>query len=254
MGLNPKYSKAILNAMFHTSGVSGVDPAVEKAELLAQGVPDGGATAELYFAAFRENGNKEGSDTANAYDEARKLVNASSCWEAVSETKTFTYEVSSLSGGQYVTTEKTVSITGWVMKRAAAQKVLWPQSAYLALFTKMPNEKGLDYVEPVVDAEGNATTYIRVNLHEAIISGGVCISRAIADTEGGSRIENTEIFVFPEVFGPLWGDIVGFGIMSSETPGGNDAANHWARLTTPLTTQNERIPLFRLGGFKSTLR
>lgn len=254
MALRPKFGKGILNALFHTPAIVGIDPEEEKAALIAASV-NWGVTAAQYFAAYKNNDYETGGDVEEKYNEDRQKIEASECWETEStDAVEFSYEVTEKVGITNTTTTKKVTFSGWKVKPRSSQAMYYPKKAFLALFTKMPDEIGAGYEEPMYDAEGNRTTYIRVDLHEAIISGNGCISKAAADPDGGAYIVNTELFAFPEVYGPLWGTIVGFGVMESETPGGGDTPTHWGRVTAALTTKEGRIPLFRLGGFKSTLR
>jgi hypothetical protein len=239
-----KYSMAVLKAIFGTKGAT-FDPNEEKDELVAAGVPWGGYTAEDYWEAFKKDGYTEQGPTTNDMNAKRTKVNNSAAWQATAtkEEDFYWYPEGS-------TTKKTVSLSGWEISQRESDRPRWPAGAYLALFTKMPGKDGTGYAEP---AEG--TSYMRINLHRAIISGGSCITSAAEDkTNGGAFIENDEIFVYPEVAGTAWGTIVGFGVMSTATPRGGDKPQIWGRLKTPITTQTERVPLFRLGEFRTELR
>lgn len=258
MALKPMYGKGILNALFHTSGSAGKTAEQEKEELKAKDVPIsdsegrdeswGGVPPQMYFLAFKSDGYLENGTATKRLDDMRREVLKTTWWSVENYSEVLEYEIPD--------SEDTATklFTGWRIKRETTQNLWYPEAAFLALFTKMPDETGAGYEEPMYDSEGNPTTYIRVDLHKAIISGGKCISRADKDPNGGSYIVNTEMFAFPEVYGPLWGTIVGFGVMESDTPGGGDVPTHWGRVTTPLVTKEGRIPLFREGGFRSTLR
>lgn len=256
--LRPDLSKAFLNKLFHTSGTSGTPPTEEMQGLIALGIAkigtgeyasEYGVKPELYCMVYQTNLGEMTGDLYNKYEEWRRAVNASQHWEACSYSKTLPYEYTK-NDKKY---EGERSFTGWYIKQKP-QMPYYPTNAYLALFTKMPDEYGQGYVEPVVGEDGTPTTYIRVNLHEAIISGKVCITEAAPSPEGGSTIENKEIFVYPEVFGTTWGTVTGFGIMEKEEVGTGDKPVHWARLIAPLTTRTEKLTMFRMGCFKSLLR
>jgi hypothetical protein len=239
-----KYSMAVLRAIFGTKGAT-FDPYEEKDELVAAGVPWNGYSANDYFEAFKADGYTSSGPTTNAMNANKTKVNNSAAWQAFSTgSEEFHYTTTGSS------TQKTVTLSGWKPTLRESDRPKWPAGAYLALFTKMPGKDGTGYAEP---AEG--TSYMRINLHKAIISGGSCITSAAEDkTNGGAFIENDEIFVYPEVAGTAWGTIVGFGVMSTATPRGGDKPQIWGRLKTPITTQTERVPLFRLGEFRTELR
>lgn len=244
MAVLQKYSMAVLKALFGTKGAS-FDPNEEKDELIAAGVPWGGYTADDYWEAYKADGYTSSGPTTSAMNALKNKVNNSAAWQVTptpAEEFSYTPEGSS--------SKKTVNLSGWKISLRESDKPRWPDGAYLALFTQMPNKDGTGYAEP---AEG--TSYMRINLHKAIISGGSCITYAAEDNvNGGAFVENSEIFVYPEVAGTSWGTIVGFGVMASPTPRGGDKPQMWARLKTPITTQTERVPLFRLGEFRTELR
>lgn len=250
--ITPKMTKTILNKMFHTSGIAGLSPAEEKEALVSSGVPENGVSAYLYQRAFVEDGYTASGPTTEKYNAYKATVNASEWWKtittsAISQKYDWTDE-----NGQDKSTTYTVS--GWGFSQRLSPDTKYPTNAYLALFTQMPDHNGLNYKEPVA-VNGQKTTYMRVNLRNAIISGNVCIKLAGRDPETGEAvIENNELFVFPEVFGVNWGTIVGFGIMPTKDAGDGTASVLWGRTVNPIVTKEKSVPLFRKGAFKTTLK
>ena len=250
--ITPKMTKTILNKIFHTSGIAGLSPAEEKEALVASGIPENGVSAVMYQLAFVADGYTSSGPTTERYNAYKATVNASEWW------KTFTtsivsqkYEWTDENGEDKTTT---YSVAGWAFSQKTTPDTRYPENAYLALFTQMPDHNGLNYKEPVT-VNGSKTTYMRVNLRSAIISGKVCINLAVKDPETGEAvIENNELFVFPEVFGTNWGTIVGFGVMSTKDAGDGAAAVLWGRTVNPIATKDKSVPLFRKGAFKTTLK
>lgn len=233
--LNPINSAAILNALFRTGGSAGKTPAQEAAQLLEQGVDvNGDYGPAAYERAYISDGYEMKGDTAKELDAKKELVNVTSWYYTtnVSESRPDPRP------GAIEGSKKT--FTGWVINRRDQQRNYWPEKAYLALYTTMPDKDGRDFVEPAAD-----TTYVRVDLHKAIISGGVSISEAEDGEENyTSIIVNTELIATTEVSGRTWGTIVGFGVHEKGTPG-PDAPTLWARLKTPIATAVGKVPLFR---------
>lgn len=237
-----KLSLGVLKKLFGTQGQS-VDPDEEKAELIDAGVPWTGVTADEYWAAYKADNYSSYGTSTSALNALKSKVNNSVAWMTVQTTgKEFSWN----DDGD----TRKITLSGWKIEQRESDIPRWPDNAYLGLLTKMPDKDGNGYEEP---AEG--ANYLRINLHKAIISGGSCITYAAADeVNGGTYIENDEIFVFVEVEGSSWGTIIGIGVFSSPKPRGGDKPQTWARLTTPITTQPGKVPLFRLGEFRTTLR
>jgi hypothetical protein len=233
--MNPLKSAAILNALFKTGGSAGKTPEQEAAQLLEQGVNVDGDYGPLTYAmAYVSDGYEMNGDTAKELDAKKELVNATSWYytTTVSETRP--------DPNPEAPSGSTKRFTGWVINKRNQQLTKWPSAAYLALYTTMPDKDGHNFVEPAAD-----TTYIRVDLHKAIISGGVSISEAADGEENYTSITvNTELIATPEVSGKTWGTIVGFGVHEKGTPG-PDAPQLWARLKTPVATAVGKVPLFR---------
>lgn len=244
MAVLKKYSLGILKKIFGTEG-STIDPDEEKAELIAAGVPWEGYTADDYWEAFKKDGYTSSGPTTTAMNRNKTLVNQSPVYQVfVTSSKEFPYEHPSTGNDAKIT------LSGWQIIMRKSDVPYWPEAAYLALFTKMPDKDGNGYEEPAA-----GTNYNRINLHKSLISGNNCITVATADKlNGGTYVENREPFQFMMVDGGSWGTIVGVGVMSNPTPRSGDKPQMWTRLTTPITTQDGRVPLFRLGEFRTTLR
>lgn len=246
------FAKGILNALFHTSGSSGVTPSEEWADLEAQGIKKDSGSFDMYKIAFYADGFEKG-DNWNVLEEKKTLVNKSVWFYTVDlPYETYEYEVENDDG---TTTKKTLSIRPWEIEQNLVERVWYKDTAYLALFTKMPDEHGNGYVEPITGASGDKTTYMRVNLKEGIITGGVSLNEAVKDeVTGEAKIDNCDIIVFPEVFALTWGTIVGFGVFNKEEAGTGDTPIFWGRLKNPVTANVNHVPLFRIGNFKVTMQ
>ena len=233
--MNPLKSAAILNALFKTGGSAGKTPEQEAAQLLGQGVNvDGDYGPTAYVLAYMADDYELNGPTAQELDEKRALVNATSWYYTTNVTEKRPDPKPGAGANA------TITVTGWVINQRKQQLTKWPEAAYLALYTTMPDKDGHNFVEPAAD-----TTYIRVDLHKAIISGGVSISEAADGEENYTSITvNTELIATTEVSGKTWGTIVGFGVHEKGTPG-PDAPQLWARLKTPIATAVGKVPLFR---------
>ena len=235
MPMNPIKSAAVLNALFKTGGSAGKTPEQEAAQLLEQGVNVNGDYGPVAYAlAYISDGYEMNGDTAKELDAKKELVNATSWYytTTVSETRP--------DPNPEAPSGSTKRFTGWVINQRNQQLTKWPEAAYLALYTTMPDKDGKNFAEPAAD-----TTYMRVDLHKAVISGGVSISEAADGEENYTSITlNTELIATTEVSGTTWGTIVGFGVHEKGTPG-PDAPQLWARLKTPIATAVGKVPLFR---------
>lgn len=246
----PKYAQLILNAIFHTGGHVGVSPSEERESLIANGVPGAGITAEQYFKAFEANGYKVGSETAKQYDELKALVNASG-WFYTQDTTEEEFQYRNPTSGQTTLTKR---FSGWEIKQRSEQLANYPKTAFLALFTKMPDENGEGYKEPNKADNGETTTYMRVDLHNGIVTGNCSLNTAIKDSDSGmSVLDNSEQIVYPEVYGFDWGPIIGFGVFEEEEIDAGIPVL-WGRLNNQITATVNRVPLFRTGDFKVTLQ
>lgn len=240
------YSKGILNALFHVTGASDKTAAEEKEELIAAGVDWDGYTASAYRAAFIADGYTPLGINYEALEMKRKaaqdLVSASEWWYVTSAGETLSY--TNASG---TTQEK--YFTGYAFKQYETQRKYWPEEAFLALFTTMPDENGAGYAEPSA-----AGTYMRVDLNEALLTGNQSLSLAAKDeVNGGAKIANGELIVFPEIEGSDWGTIVGFGLFEVDTVG-SGTPFFWGRVNEAVAATTAHVPLFRTGDFTVTLK
>jgi hypothetical protein len=247
--INVNYAKAILNVLFHTNGSAGNTPDQEMAELVSQNIYMTGCPASDYFEAFKKDKYKTTGPSTAALNDKKKIVNSTRWFYTVStESETFKYENES-------GVPKTINLSGWAIEKRDVPNNYYPQNAYLALFTTMPDENGQNYVEPVADGSGVKTTYMRVNLKEGIITGGASIVSAYKDEETGeATLVNGEMIMFPEIYGASWGTIVGFGVFEKEETETGDTPIYWGRLSNPITSSTNHVPLFRIGNFKVTLQ
>lgn len=253
-----KYALAILNALFHTGGSAGLTPEQEMEQLMAQGVPTGGRSPQEYLSAFLWNNYTEDDDYMKQSEAERQLVNNSSWYYTVTINELLEY--TDKDG------DKTQKLCyGWEIKTKQEQTVPYPKESFLALFTKLPNPDGTEYEEPGYKeleegleeelGEESTCTYIRVNLHSGIITGEVCLDYATNNDEGGTKLTNNTIIMYPEVSGVDWGEIVGFGVFDTETAG-TGSPILWGALsneTGSVYAETEHVPLFRIGDFKVTL-
>lgn len=248
--IHSKYTKAILNALFHTTGSSGVTAEEEQAMLEENGIPMGGISASFYGLAYSQDGFSETGETTRNLNEKKEMVNATT-WFYTQNTEFQTFEFEDEDGKTF-----SKSFRGWTIEKRTEQRFYYPSSAFLALFNTMPDENGQNYVEPVNGSNGTRTTYIRVNLKEGIITGNVSLNDAVADTEnGGSILDNGEMIMFPEIVGSTWGTIVGFGVFEGEEVETGDTPIFWGRLTGgSIASSANHVPLFRVGDFKITLQ
>lgn len=235
--LNPINSAAILNALFRTGGSAGKTPAQEAAQLDAQGVKINGTYGPTaYLAAYISDGYERNGPSAKELDAKRDLVNNTSWYYTTNVTEALPHPKPGMPE------DATIKLTGWTINQREQQRNFWPEKAYLALYTAMPDRYGHNFAEPAED-----TTYVRVDLHKAVISGGVSISEAADGEENYTSITvNTELIATTEVSGNAWGTIVGFGVHENGTPG-SDAPLLWARLKNPIATAVGKVPLFRKG-------
>lgn len=258
--INLIYAQKILNALFHTGGSAGLSAEDEMAQFINDGLPSkSGVTAQLYFNAFVAAGYKASGETELKYNAIRSAIDNSQHYKTENDdTVSFDYKIYDNSTDKHI--GYTVSYTGWKIK-SKIQEAPYPTTAYLALFTEMPDENGFNYVEPVVDDVGASTTYIRVNLHAGIITGENALNTATKDEESGkSFLDNRDIIMYPEIYGSDWGTICGFGVFEEEEPmTGNPV--FWGRLYNKETETNDTIsattghvPLFRVGDFQISLQ
>ena len=261
--INLTYSKGILDMLFHTGGTTGMTAddeltAFKNEELVFEfQLPDSttvwGVSAEKYKNAYQSDlaaDNVGDSDSLTAeYDEKQNQIkNKSTWWEIETYSEFLTYKYTN-NDGDLVNASK--SFTGWYLKHIGEQKKSYPSGAYLALFTQMPNEFGEGYEEPVAE-----TTYIRVNLHEDLITGSDCLNDAQKDEEDGkSFVSNNRNIMFPEVCDLDWGNIVGFGIFENEDRG-SGAPVLWGRLKNEngIQASVDNVPLFRTNEFQINLQ
>lgn len=237
-------SKKILNALFHTGGSVGPSAADEKNELVNEGVMWGAAPG-LYCLAYQQDGYAIGKATAKL-NESKNAISKTEWWYTVNETEKIEFKNNN---GETVSQ----NFTGWSVKQNDNQNPKYAGSAYLALFTIMPNENGEEYAEPIADSSGNFTTYMRVNLLDSIVSGSKSMANAVADEETGvATITNSELILYPEVYGIDWGTIVGIGVFKEEAAG-TGKPQFWGRINTPVAATTDHVPLFRVGDLKVTL-
>lgn len=258
--IHPNYAKALLNALFQTDGEAGITRSEERANLIAQGVDQSvfttGVTATMYLSAFIADGYETDGENTKRLDEQKKHINASSWYNTQNtEAEIKKYKQDGV--------EKSKSFTGWKVVTLTQQRNDYPDNAYLALFTTMPDGNGSGYVEPIMGADGAATSYIRVNLFEAVVTGNVCINSAVTstviDAETGEEsavalLNNCEAIMYPEVVDVDWGSIVGFGVFEKEETGTGDKPIFWGKLNDPISATVGHVPLFRAGDFEVTLQ
>lgn len=98
-------------------------------------------------------------------------------------TATVTFDHTYTLYGSSATAETTLEY--WYIYKKSSESASYPSKAYLALYTTMPDSSGAGYVEPTTtlseDGTEIATTYMRVDLHEGIITGEVALNHAIRD-------------------------------------------------------------------------
>ena len=246
-----KLAKTILNELFHTGGsASSVTAEEEKNNLMAEGV-SWGVSAELYALAFDKDGYKINGPTTQKYDQYRARIKQTEWWmSSTKNTESILHEYKDpKTGKQY-----TVAITGWdVGEPSSKPDIVYPQKSFLALFTQMPDDNGQGYIEPQYTEGGDATNYMRVNLHEGVITGEKSLNMPFKDEiTGESVIDNKEIIAYPEVEGVSWGNIVGFGVFETEDVMSGTPV-FWGTMNNIEAIIN-RVPLFRVGNFKVTLQ
>lgn len=252
-----KYALAILNALFHTGGSTGLTPQEEMEELISLGVPATGRTPSEYMWYFSLNGYEEDESYMESSQKEKNLVNESTWYYTKNISETFKYTKDDR--------EYSVVCPGWTINKKTEQTVSYPKESFLALFTKLPEPDGTGYEEPGYkepeegsgeeSGEESACTYMRVNLHSGIITGDICLNRATNNDEGGTKLTNNTIIMYPEVSGVDWGEIVGFGVFDTETTGSGSPIL-WGPLsnsTGSVYAETEHVPLFRIGDFEVTL-
>lgn len=249
--IHPNYSKAILNALFHTKSGDTTAAYSEKSELMAdteteKGLPWIDRTYTDYGAAYVSDGWKTTGETTSKYNKEKARINASQYWYTVDDEGTYGFI-----DKQNNFVEQ--SFTGWKIEQRKTPNLNYPTSSYLGLFTTMPNENGLGYVEPVIDSEGNMTTYMRVNLLSSILTGSKSMDTAVWDDETATgSISNKELIIYPEVYGFDWGTIVGVGIFLDKKPGEGSPV-FWGRISPEVSATTGHVPLFRIGDLKVTI-
>lgn len=257
------YAKNILNALFKTSGSAGTTSETElnsfnlknfsfetldseTGKYVTKTVT--GVSPDEYFQAYKADGYENKNNTIEL-NKKKTLVQSSQWWTVLTSPSTEFKWTVWVDGKEK---EYTKSFTGWYVEKNEQQKVPYPSSAFLALFTTMPDVNGDNYAEP-----GSETTYIRVNLNEDIIAGEKTLKRA-EDIEGKATTTNQRIIMYPEIDTAVWGKIKGFGVFDTQTTGVGKPII-WGPLKddngniTEVTTQANYVPLFRIGQFKITL-
>lgn len=235
------YAQKILAALFHTS--LGAIPTKEEEEqqLNAKNIPKE-VTAQAYCNAFVANDYVDGGDTIERYNAWKNEID--NCAWFYTETVAKAIKYTDKNGN-----EKSEFFYGWERKENSLPSTNYPSKAFLALFTKMPDENGDGYEEP----DKESTTYMRVNLNESIITGGKSLNNAVKNTTNGeATLTNKEIIMYPEVYGIDWGTIVGFGVFQEEEAM-TGTPIFWGRLNEQVTTTINHVPLFRVGDFQVTL-
>lgn len=154
--------------------------------------------------------------------------------------------------------------------QVSVQTKVFPQKAYIGLFTTSPSADGTGFVEPTSYFKDSTMTYRRMNLHEGLFSGEYVFNNLIPavkgtkvgsgdtakDVEGYAELSNKEIIMFPEVLTQSWGVIVGFGIFENEYPpedeeaAKNEYPYFWGEVSNPREAFVGTVPLFRADEFK----
>lgn len=256
------YAKQILNALFHTGGSAGITAEQELQNFLDEKLVSQykynnetvyGISAVEYGLAFTADGNKTNGKTTDELNARKSKVSALSDWYYTAYTDLVEHKYKVTKDDE--TKEYTVNLKGWYLVKRDSEQAQYPKNTYLALFTEMPDETGSGYKEPI-GSDGTITTYMRTNLHCAIITGNECLNIATNDEEvGGSLIDNREIVMFPEVVAHGWGNIVGFGIFQQEDVM-TGSPILWGRLKNEngIDAEVDHVPLFRIGDFRVTLQ
>lgn len=155
-------------------------------------------------------------------------------------------------------------------EQVAVQTKIFPQKAYIGLFTTNPLADGTGFVEPTPYSKDSTMTYRRMNLHEGLFSGEYVFNNLIPaakgtkvgtgdtakDVEGYAELSNKEIIMFPEVLTQSWGVIEGFGIFENEYPpedeeeAKNEHPYFWGEVSNPREASVGTVPLFRADEFK----
>lgn len=155
-------------------------------------------------------------------------------------------------------------------EQVAVQTKVFPQKAYIGLFTTNPLADGTGFVEPTSYFKDSSMTYRRMNLHEGLFSGEYVFNNLIPaakgtkigtsdtakDVEGYAELSNKEIIMFPEVLTQSWGVIEGFGIFENEYPpedeeeAKNEHPYFWGEVSNPREASVGTVPLFRADEFK----
>ena len=131
--------------------------------------------------------------------------------------------------------------------------VSFPTSPYLALFTTNPASDGSGYEEP------SSTEYTRILLSSKGATQKNLLTTATVEqgTDDDAdklvaSVTNQELIFFPEAETSGWGDVYGFGVFTTPTPG-EGTPYFWGELTNSVTIDQGEIPIFRIGDFKVTL-
>lgn len=274
--ISPIYARQILNALFHTKGGEGLTAETELSNLTGKYptlktfwvtetkngkdtlVSVYGISPSRYLDAYVDDGYKtNGTNTTNLNNTKTQVTNEKKQWYRI---VTCSEELKSGT----MTEPKT--FTGWYLKKNDVQAPPYPEQGktYLGLFTKMPNGQGAEFEEPTADE------YMRVNLHESIVTGETTIGAAAEDDKTGiTAIVNSGNIMFPEITTDGgWGTIVGFGIFENKKPVTGEIPILWGVLKTkeggedgedvvytPTTvpTSAKHVPLFRKDDFTVSL-
>lgn len=282
--IRPELSSAIMQQLLHTSGNIGRSRLEEEADIVAKKYREYSASiiSERVQELYQKYGTSSYSSSEKYYEAVEKCSDAKDNLEKETETAnnnfnsegyrwfgaTAASEIQRIitirgawteriyNNGKVSTKEVTeqsnilINVKPWEVLEKYEQTLYYPQNAYLALFTKMPDANGNNYVEPLFYNE-ETTSYMRINLHEELIFGKEALNEAtVNDSVIPSEITNKYQISFPEIFPEeSWGTIVGFGVFETKE---NDSGVPilWGLLEDPKPTTIERVPLFRVGDFK----
>ena len=158
-------------------------------------------------------------------------------------------------------------------KKTNNNYVSFGNTPWLALFTKMPDKNGLNYVEPSVSAG-----YVRVLLTNNGAYGKQIMASATTEDGTGDHVgkkiavvKNQDLATFPEAREAAFGKIVGFGIFDENCVSSNggvianpaekpaifwgklgtyDAEGNFTETTDGITVDQGEIPIFRIDDLK----
>jgi hypothetical protein len=255
-----KYARDILDFLFATNG-SDITYEQECQELTDRGIALS-VTGKQVFDSIQRLGDteeqiKEKFKLRKLYESYRAAINSTVCCECVTDEDSYYSEVIVTNGNP-----SEVGEYGWKTQELATKRdsAKYPKKRYLALFTTMPNEQGIGYVEPFKGADGSNTTYCRVNLDGGYFSRDQVMADAYSDSEhGGASIQNKETIYYPEISGVDWATedspIVGFGIFENKDPVEGEFPYLWGALSNQdaVAAEVNHVPLFRVGDFKISI-